>query len=65
MLLEIRDGINPMNRPRMSDRLQQDLDKGNFKGHRVDKLTTPTHFDNVRKSFIDELLKNLDKRFVD
>lgn len=62
-LTNIKNNYNPLGKPTHLSQLPDDLKDGVFKGHhKVAKLHTATEFENVKKSFIDEILLNISKR---
>ena len=64
-LEDIRDDRNPLGKPTFIASLEKDMKSGSgeFKGHTVDKLQTPTHFKIVKTSFIDAVLENIASRY--
>ena len=62
-LEDLRDDRNPLEKPTYMELLKHDVKNGTFKEqHRIDKLTSPTAFQNAKKCFIDTLLKNIRSR---
>ncbi len=64
-LRDIRDGANPLDKPTFLAKLEEDLVGNQFNEHHlVAKLKNPQEFGNVKRSFVQELMANIERRCV-
>lgn len=61
-LENIRDDINPLEKPTFLEQLKKDLVDGTFKSHHVARLKKSTHFNTAKRDFINGVLQNIASR---
>ena len=64
-LEEIRDDVNPLEKPTYLSKLKEDLVDGKFKGDwTVAKMKHASEFKNVKTNFINAVITNIEHRYV-
>ena len=64
-LSDIRNGVNPLNKPCYYDMPEEILKDATYKGHTLLKPTRPEITDSVKECFLNAVIENTEKRFPD